>query len=189
MPNKNFILASGSPRRQQFFKDFGIPFTICVKEVNEVYPPHLQAHEITTYLAELKASVFTDLNENDVVITSDTLVWHQNKALGKPKDTTEAFAMLQALANNTHQVITSVCFKTLAKTETIYEVTEVTFGALTPEMINYYIKNYNPLDKAGAYGIQEWIGEVGIVKINGSYTNVVGLPVSRVYQFIHENYL
>ena len=187
MPNKNFILASGSPRRQQFFKDLGIPFSICVKEVNEIYPEHLQAQEITNYLAELKAAAFHDLAENDVVITSDTLVWHNNKALGKPKNEEEAFNMLSSLANNTHQVITSVCFKTKDKIETIFEVTHVTFGNLTPEMINYYLTNYKPFDKAGSYGIQEWIGEVGIEKIEGSYTNVVGLPVSRVYEYINKN--
>jgi len=189
MQNKNFILASGSPRRQQFFKDLGIPFTICVKEVNEIYPENLQAHEITNYLALLKASVFTDLNANDVVITSDTIVWHNQVALGKPKTQTEAVGMLKSLANQTHQVITSVCFKTNEKTELIFDVTEVTFGTLTNAMIEYYVSTYNPLDKAGAYGIQEWIGEVGIEKINGSYTNVVGLPVSKVYQFIHTNFL
>jgi len=189
MPNKNFILASGSPRRQQFFKTLGIPFTILVKEVDEIYPTHLKAQEITNFLAQLKADAFTNLNDNDVVITSDTIVWHNKQALGKPKDKNDAFAMLQSLANNTHEVITSVCFKTNSKTEIIYDITSVTFGNLTSEMIQYYITNYNPLDKAGAYGIQEWIGEVGIEKIEGSYTNVVGLPVAKVYEYINKNFL
>ena len=148
----------------------------------------LKEEKITNYLAELKASAFTDIDENDVIITSDTLVWHQNKALGKPKNETEAFEMLKELSGNTHKVITSVCFKSNDKIETIFDVTEVTFSTLTDQMIHFYIKNFNPLDKAGAYGIQDWIGEVGITKINGSYTNVVGLPVAKVYKYLNDNF-
>jgi len=182
LQHKRIILASGSPRRQQFLRELDIDFTIQIKEVEEVYPNHLQASEITIFLAELKANAFDLLEENEILITSDTIVWHENKALGKPKDAQDAFDMLQSLSGKTHEVITSVCFKTKTSLETISETTKVTFNSLSDEAIRYYIATYKPFDKAGSYGIQEWIGLVGIVKIEGSYTNVVGLPVDKVYQ-------
>lgn len=191
LQHKRIILASGSPRRQQFLRELDIDFTIQIKEVEEIYPNHLQASEITEFLAELKANAFNLLGENEVLITSDTIVWHENKALGKPKDAQDAFEMLQSLSGKTHEVITSVCFKTKNSLETITETTKVTFNSLSDEAIQYYISTYKPFDKAGSYGIQEWIGLVGIAKIEGSYTNVVGLPVEKVYQkLIHyaENY-
>jgi septum formation protein len=179
------ILASGSPRRQQFFKDFDLTFEIRLKEIEEVYPDHLKAEEITNYLAELKAKAFEgELADNEILITSDTLVWLNGKALGKPKDYDDAFQILKSLSNQTHEVITSVCFKTNAKTETIFEVTKVSFRELTDDSIRYYLDNYKPFDKAGAYGIQEWIGLIGIYKIDGSYTNVVGLPTEKVYTYL-----
>ena len=186
LQHKNIILASGSPRRQQYFKELDIDFSIQLKEIEEVYPNHLKAEEITNFLAELKASAFNDLNEKDVLITSDTIVWHENKALGKPKDYQDAFAMLQSMSGKTHEVISSVCFKTNAKTETIFEVTKVTFKKLSDEAITYYLDNYKPFDKAGSYGIQEWIGLIGISKIEGSYANVVGMPVDKVYDKLVE---
>jgi septum formation protein len=182
LQHKNIILASGSPRRQQFFKDLDLNFTIDVKEVEEIFPDDLQAEEITTFLAVLKSSVFKNLQENDILITSDTIVWHEGKALGKPKDYNDAFAMLQSLSGKTHQVITSVCFKTKNTIDTISENTKVTFNTLTNEQISYYLDNYKPFDKAGSYGIQEWIGLIAIAKIEGSYTNVVGLPTDAVYK-------
>lgn len=175
------ILASGSPRRQQFFKEMDIPFSIQLKEIKEIYPNTLKAEEITNYLAELKANAFEELKENDIVITSDTIVWHEEKALGKPKNYKDAFQMLQSMSGKTHEVITSVCFKTKNKVETIYEVTKVTFKTLLDAEISYYLDNYKPFDKAGSYGIQEWIGLIGISKIEGSYTNVVGMPVEKIY--------
>lgn len=186
LKHKNIILASGSPRRQQYFKELDLDFTIQLKEVEEVYPNHLKAEEITNYLAELKAAAFEHLNENDILITSDTIVWHEGKALGKPKDYQDAFQMLKSMSNKTHEVITSVCFKTNAKTETIFEVTKVTFKAISDEAITYYLDNYKPFDKAGSYGIQEWIGLVAISKIEGSYANVVGMPVDKVYDKLIE---
>ncbi|MEQ3662727.1 MAG: Maf family protein, partial [Flavobacterium sp.] len=135
LQHKNIILASGSPRRQQYFKELDIDFTIQLKEVEEVYPNHLKAEEITNFLAELKAAAFTNLNENDILITSDTIVWHEGKALGKPKDYQDAFEMLQSMSGKTHEVITSVNFKTNAKTETIFEVTKVTFKEISDEAI------------------------------------------------------
>ena len=180
------ILASSSPRRQQFFKDLDLDFEIRLKDIEEIYPEHLQGVEITNYLALLKANAFEgEVNQNEILVTSDTIVWLNNKALGKPKNYDDAFAILKSLSNETHEVITSVCFKTNETTETIFDVTKVTFNMLTDESIRYYIDSYKPFDKAGAYGIQEWIGLVGITKIDGSYTNVVGLPTEKVYQYLN----
>ena len=179
----NIILASGSPRRQQFFKEMDLHYTIRLKEIEEIYPAHLQAEEITNFLAELKASAFeNELKENDVLVTSDTIVWLNGKALGKPKDYDDAFKMLQQLANQTHEVITSVCLKSIDKTDVFHSVTKVTFANLSDEAITYYLNNYQPFDKAGSYGIQDWIGLIGISKIEGSYTNVVGLPTEMLFQ-------
>ncbi|MFC5683912.1 Maf-like protein [Flavobacterium sp. MAHUQ-51] len=180
------ILASGSPRRQQFFKDLDLDFEIRLKEIEEIYPAELKREAITNYLAALKAAAFEgDLKDNEVLVTSDTLVWHNEKALGKPKDKQDAFAILKSLSNATHEVITSVCFKTNTKTDVIYEITKVTFNELSDDAIAYYIENYQPFDKAGAYGIQEWIGFIGVAKIEGSYANVIGLPVDKVYQYFN----
>jgi len=179
------ILASGSPRRQQFFKDLELDFEIRLKEIEEIFPQELKAEEITNYLAELKASAFEgELNDNEILITSDTIVWHNDKALGKPKDAQDAFEILKSLSNATHEVITSVCFKTNIGAYVIHEVTQVTFNKLSDEAIRYYIENYRPFDKAGAYGIQEWIGFVGVSKIEGSYANVMGMPTDKVYEYL-----
>lgn len=187
LPNKKIILASGSPRRQQYCKELGLDFSIQLKEVEEIYPEHLKHHQITDFLAELKANAFeNELAENEILITSDTIVWHENKALGKPKDYEEAFKMIQSMCGKTHEVITSVCLKTKLKSEVFHSITKVTFVNLTKEEIDYYITNYKPFDKAGAYGIQEWIGLVGISKIEGSYPNVVGLPVDKLYEKLKE---
>lgn len=178
----HLILASGSPRRQQFFKELGLDFEIRLKEIEEIYPTHLQAAEITDYLAELKANAFSDeLKANDILVTSDTIVWHHNECLGKPKDYPDAFQMLQKLSGSTHQVITSVCLKTSQKSETFHAITKVTFKPLSDDEIRYYLDHYQPFDKAGSYAIQEWIGYIGITKIEGSYTNVVGMPMQLVY--------
>jgi septum formation protein len=179
-----FILASGSPRRQQFFKDLELDFEIRLKEIEEVYPIGLQAEEITVFLSKLKAAAFDNLIDNEILITSDTIVWHQNKALGKPKNESEAKQMLQSLSNCTHEVITSVCFKSNQKTDVITEKTRVTFSNLTDEMIDFYIKKFKPYDKAGSYGIQEWIGFVGVSKIEGTFANVMGLPVDKVFEYL-----
>ena len=184
LKNYHIILASGSPRRQQFFKDMHLDFEVRLKDVEEIYPPHLQASEITDFLAVLKADAFEDnLNENDILVTSDTIVWHNKKALGKPKDYDDAFQILKALSNSTHEVFTSVCIKNNGKAEIINDVTRVTFSTLSDDAIAYYLENFKPYDKAGAYGIQEWIGVIGISKIEGSYSNVVGLPVQKVYEY------
>ena len=177
------ILASGSPRRQQFLKELDVDFEIQLKDIEEIYPEHLQAEEITNFLAKLKASAFAlDLDDNDILITSDTIVWLNNKALGKPKDYDDAFEILTEMSGSTHKVITSVCLKTIDKEVVFYEETLVTFTALSSDEIKYYLNNYKPFDKAGSYGIQEWIGLVAIEKIEGSYANVVGLPTHRLYE-------
>jgi septum formation protein len=179
------ILASGSPRRQQFFRDLDLDFEIRLKETEEVYSSNLIEEDITNYLAVLKGDAFEgELLDNEILITSDTIVWHENKALGKPKDYEDAFLMLQSLSNKTHKVITSVCFKTKDKTEVISETTLVTFHPLSDEQIKYYLDHYRPFDKAGSYGIQEWIGFVGVAKIEGSYPNVMGLPIDKVFQYL-----
>ncbi|WP_010229398.1 Maf family nucleotide pyrophosphatase [Gillisia marina] len=187
LKNHRIILASGSPRRHQFLKDLKIPFIIDVKKINEIYPENLKSSDITDYLSELKAEVFIhELRKEDILITSDTIVWHENEALGKPETTTQAKEMLQSMSGKTHEVITSVTFTTSEKQKTVNASTLVTFKDLTEEEIDYYILNYHPLDKAGAYGIQEWIGLIGITKIEGSYFNVVGLPTHLVYDTLLE---
>ena len=182
LTNYNVILASGSPRRQQFFKDLEIDFSIQLKEIEEIYPENLKGVAITDYLSNLKSDAFSTLNDNDLLITSDTIVWLEGKALGKPKDAKDAFTMLRAMSGKKHEVITSVCLKSTSFQKIINDITIVTFKELSDDEIHYYINNYKPFDKAGAYGIQEWLGFIGIEKIEGSYFNVVGLPVHKLYK-------
>jgi septum formation protein len=177
------ILASASPRRHQFFKEMELDFEVRLKSVEEIYPSELKAAEISDYLAKLKAEVFKkDLVENDILITSDTVVWHNNESLAKAEDDFEAEIMLKKLSGDWHQVITSVCFTTIERQIVLNSITQVKFKNLTPEEIRFYIEKFTPFDKAGAYGIQEWIGLIGIEEIKGSYTNVVGLPTQLVYE-------
>lgn len=183
----NLILASGSPRRQQFFKDLGLDFQIILKPVKEEYPNRLKHFEISNYLAQLKSFPFeNDLHDKDILITSDTIVWHNDKALGKPRTHDEAFQMLHSLSGETHEVITSVCIKTKISQKTVHAITKVTFKTLSDAEIWHYINNFSPMDKAGAYGIQEWFGYIAVTKIEGSYFNVMGLPVHLVYQALEE---
>ena len=182
----NVILASGSPRRQNFFKELGLDFEIRLKPVKEEYPPTLRHFEITNYLAQLKSLPFEgELKDNDILITSDTIVWHNDNALGKPRNPEEAFSMIQSLSGNTHEVITSVCIKTKDFQKTVYGTTKVTIKALSKEEIDYYIETFNPYDKAGAYGIQEWFGYIAVTHIEGSYFNVMGLPTHLVYKTLN----
>lgn len=178
----NVILASGSPRRQNFFNQLDIPFTIDVREVDEVYPAHLKQAEITDYLANLKSEAFPDLKENDLLITSDTIVWFEGKAMGKPKDTNEAFEMLKSMSGKKHYVYTSVSIKSKNFQRIFNEETAVEFDELSDEEIKYYLETYQPYDKAGSYGIQDWIGMIGVTKLEGSYFNVMGLPVHKLYK-------
>ncbi|MRT94007.1 Maf-like protein [Ancylomarina sp. 16SWW S1-10-2] len=177
------ILASQSPRRHQMLKELGLDFKIQTKDVEEVYPDHLKGEEIPIYLAKLKAEAFVlDMNEKELVITADTIVCVDDMVLGKPKDRDDAVNMLKTLSGRSHQVISGVCLKSKNKEVSFSTTTHVHFKKLSLEEIDYYIDNYKPFDKAGAYGIQEWIGFVGIDGIEGSYFNVVGLPIQRLYQ-------
>lgn len=186
LKNYKIILASGSPRRQQFFKDLDLDFEIRIREIDEVYPENLVKQEITNYLAELKSKAFDgEIAENEIIITSDTLVWLDGKILSKPANYQDAFDILKSISNKTHHVFTSVCFAINETKTTIFDETKVTFKELTDLEIHYYLENYKPFDKAGAYGIQEWIGLIGIIKIEGSYSNVVGLPTEKVYEFLN----
>lgn len=183
LQNHRIILASASPRRQQFFTEMGIPFEVHKLAVEEIHPGHLQGKEISDYLAKLKALPFKGkLLANDILITSDTVVWHRDTSLAKPGDQQEALEMLRTLSDDWHQVITSVCFTTPLDQKTVSQSTRVRFRQLKDAEIRYYIDHYRPFDKAGGYGIQEWIGLVGIEEIQGSYSNVVGLPTHLVYE-------
>jgi|TARA_B110000967_G_scaffold55343_1_gene56746 septum formation protein len=182
LKDKHLILGSSSPRRQALIKGLGLDVEIRIKAVKEEYPDRLRHFEISDYLAQLKSIPFEDtLAPNDILMTSDTIVWFENKALGKPKDNNEAFEMLKSLSDHTHEVITSVCFKSLGKQKTINSITKVTFKALSDSEINYYINNFSVLDKAGSYGVQDWIGQVAVTKIEGSYFNVMGFPMDMIY--------
>jgi len=186
----SIILASGSPRRQQFFMDLKIPFSVKLFDVEEIYDLKLKREKITNFLSELKAKPFESIiTENELVITSDTIVWFQDKALGKPKDKEESFQMLRSLSGHSHEVISSISFKTKKSTHTIHDVTKVYFKEFTDEEINFYIDTYKPFDKAGSYGIQEWLGYIGVEKIEGIYSNVMGLPLPKLYDFLKNKVL
>ena len=180
------ILASGSPRRQAFFKELDLDFEIQVKEIDESYPLDMKRLEITDFISQTKASVFSSLKENEILITSDTIVWLEEEAIGKPKNLDEAKQMLQKLSGKMHEVITSVCFTSNQFQKTVNDTTKVWFKTLSEDEIDYYIKTYQPFDKAGSYGIQEWIGYIGIEKIEGCYFNVMGLPVRLVYKTLSD---
>jgi septum formation protein len=182
LSNYNLILASGSPRRQHFFKELDVPFTIVIKEVNEIYPDHLKGVQITDYLADLKSKRFNNLQINDLLITSDTIVWFEEKAIGKPINKNDAFNMLKKMSGKEHDVYTSVSIKGKTFQKIFNDKTSVEFEEFTNEEINYYLTKFAPFDKAGSYGIQDWIGLIGVKKITGSYFNVMGLPVHKLYK-------
>mgnify|MGYP000500029201 FL=1 len=182
LSNYNLILASGSPRRQHFFKELDVPFTIVIKEVNEIYPDHLKGVQITDYLADLKSKRFNNLQTNDLLITSDTIVWFEEKAIGKPINKNDAFNMLKKMSGKEHDVYTSVSIKGKTFQKIFNDKTSVEFEEFTNEEINYYLTKFAPFDKAGSYGIQDWIGLIGVKKITGSYFNVMGLPVHKLYK-------
>ncbi|MCH4823290.1 Maf-like protein [Gramella lutea] len=184
--NHEIILASGSPRRHKFFQELEIPVTIDVRPIDEVYPENLKKEDITNYLAVLKAKAFKNLETNQILITSDTIVYNDGKALGKPSDHAQAVSMIKSLSGKEHDVITSVCFTTSNSQKVLNYTTKVFFTELSDEEIDYYVTNYKPFDKAGGYAIQEWIGLIGIEKIEGSYFNVVGLPTQMVYKTLRE---
>jgi len=184
---KKLVLGSQSPRRKAFLESLNLTFSTRSSSVEENYPPDLVAEEIAIYLAELKFEALEPtLQEDELLITSDTVVWNNNASLEKAENKEEAIRMLKALSNNKHQVITAVCIGDANKRWTSYEVTEVHFRALKEEEIEYYVDHYQPFDKAGAYGIQEWIGLIGITHISGNYPAVVGLPTALLYQGLIE---
>ena len=179
----NLILASKSPRRQYLLKELGLDFTVHTKEVDESFPENLRAKEIPLYLCKKKADAFDEeLTVNTIVITADTIVWIDNQVLNKPENFDDAVRMLKLLSGKKHEVYTGVCLKSKHKTKTFYALTSVYFKELSQEEIEYYINNFNPYDKAGAYGAQEWIGYIAVEKIEGSYFNVMGLPVRELYE-------
>lgn len=177
------ILASGSPRRHQLMRDAGFDFEVRLKSTEEIYPDTLPAERIPEFLSCLKAAAFKDeLKENELLITADTIVCLGAKVLGKPQDREGAVEMLRQLSGRRHKVVTGVCLTTSRKQQTFSAFTDVYFKELTEEEIVYYIDHYKPFDKAGAYGIQEWIGYIGIERIDGSFYNVMGLPVQKLYE-------
>lgn len=176
------ILASKSPRRQELLRLMDVDFRIVLKDVDESYPDGLTPEEIAVYIAEKKAKAFDEEINDEIVLTADTIVAIDGKILGKPENTDHAAEMLSLLSGKVHRVVTGVCLLYKHKYNLFHDVSEVFFRKLTEQEIRSYVDKYQPLDKAGAYGIQEWIGLIGIQRINGSYTNVVGLPTEKLYQ-------
>jgi septum formation protein len=185
LKDKKIILGSGSPRRRFFLEELGLDFEIRLKEVEEYYPDTLVGTEITDYLSKLKAAPFLqELRDDEILITADTIVWLNGKAIGKPENAADAKEMLSKLSGNVHEVISTIAITTNKQTSLINETTKVRFKTLTNDEINYYIDKFKPFDKAGSYGIQEWIGYIGIERIEGSYFNVMGFPVQKFYELL-----
>lgn len=188
---KKIILASGSPRRQELLKGLDLDFEILLKKgVNENFPDTLRGGEIPLYLSQLKARAYNDvLTPDTILLTADTIVWLDGRVLGKPKDLEDAKRMITMLSGRTHEVFTGVTLTTLSPAnerieDSFVAESKVTFNSLTPSQIDYYVNTYKPLDKAGAYGVQEWIGYVGVKRIEGSFYNIMGLPVAMLYQHL-----
>ncbi|WP_075351414.1 Maf family nucleotide pyrophosphatase [Algoriphagus marinus] len=183
LKDKKIILASNSPRRQELLRGLEVDFEIRLSPVDEIVPPDLKAEYVAAYLSKLKSDAFGDqLGDNEILITSDTVVLENNHVLGKPKTEQEAFDMLKSLSGATHKVMTAVTLRSKSKMITMEDETLVTFRFLEEDEIWHYIKVYKPFDKAGAYGIQEWIGFMGVTKIEGSYFNVMGFPLHLIYE-------
>ena len=184
----NIILGSQSPRRRELMKGLDIPFTAITIDADESYPKDLQGGDIPLYISRAKARAYASkLTEEDLLITSDTIVWLDGEMLGKPHSEAEAKQMLGRLSGHTHQVFTAVCFTTLHRQDTLVDSSDVTFRELTAEEIDYYVEHYRPMDKAGSYAIQEWIGYVGITRIEGSQYTVMGFPIEQVYMYLKEH--
>jgi septum formation protein len=178
------ILASASPRRQQLLREMGLEFTVKVKPVDESFPEELTREKVALFLCEKKSDAFHDdeIGDNEVIITADTVVCLEDEILNKPADRREAVGMLEKLSGRRHEVITAICLRNIGKRKSFFVSTTVYFKSLSREEIVFYVDRYQPYDKAGSYGIQEWIGYTGIEKIQGSYFNVVGLPTARLYE-------
>jgi len=188
----NIILGSGSSRRRELLGMTGINFSVISIPVDESFPDSLKGSEISEYIVKNKSDAFNkSIKKNEIIITADTLVWFENKCLGKPKDKDEAKYMLKLFAGKSHDVITSVGFLTMNNFKILTESTSVTYKNLTHSEIDYYVENVNPIDKAGSYGIQDWIGMIGVEYVNGSYTSVLGLPVpqttNEIIKIVNEN--
>lgn len=183
LKDKELVLASASPRRKWLIEELGVPFSVQPKNVEEIYPDNLKAQEIPLFLSKLKADAFSEEElAGKIVLTADTIVWLDGAELQKPTDLAEAKRMIGLLSGSTHEVYTSITIRTSEQTISDYDKTQVQFRVLTEAEIDFYVEKYKPLDKAGAYGIQEWIGYVGIEKIEGCYFNVMGLPLRKVYK-------
>ena len=184
------ILASNSPRRKELLAGLGVPFEVRVlQDIDEHYPENLPVNEVARYIAKEKADAYRRIvTADELSITADTVVIVGDEILGKPMDEADAVRMLRLLSGRTHQVTTGVCLLTAEKERCFDVTTDVTFKTLTDEEIHYYVNRYRPFDKAGAYGIQEWIGYIGVTGLNGSYYNVMGLPVQRIYQELTKHY-
>lgn len=180
------LLASQSPRRKELLSSLGFDFEVVKIDCEEILPGNIKIGEAAAYLSELKANAFRNLLEGEVLLTADTVVANDNKFLGKPKDENEAKEILQSLSGKTHQVYTGITIKTLDKTITETDVANVEFDEVSDEEIDFYIKNYKPFDKAGSYGVQEWLGMSKIKKINGSFYTIMGLPTHLVYKILKE---
>lgn len=180
------LLASQSPRRKELLSSLGFDFEVVKIDCEEILPDHIKIEEAAAYLSELKANAFRTLQKDEVLLTADTVVAYENQFLGKPKDEMEAREMLQSLSGKIHQVYTGITIKTLDKTITETDVADVEFDEITSEEIDFYIKNYKPFDKAGSYGIQEWLGMAKIKNINGSFYTIMGLPTHLVYKILKE---
>ncbi|MBC6611539.1 septum formation protein Maf [Hymenobacter sp. BT507] len=188
MPITHLLLASNSPRRRQLLTELGLPYEIRLKEVDEEFPPHLRRAEVAEFLAARKAAAYREeLAANEVILTADTIVCLDEDVLNKPADAAEAIQMLTRLQGRTHDVFTGVCLLTSDGRQVVFsDQTRVTFRPLSLAEIEFYVKKYQPLDKAGAYGAQDWIGMVGVTRLEGSYFNVMGLPVHRVWEELEQ---
>lgn len=185
LKNKRLILSSQSPRRKELLAAMDLEFEIIVRPVEESYPPVLKPTEVAEHIALAKAEVFKkDLKPNQIIITGDTIVAIDGLILGKPKDEAEAKFMLNKLSGKKHLVVSSICLLTSSEIQVRSDTAIVHFKKLSPEEIDFYIKNYQPYDKAGAYGIQEWLGHIGITKLEGSYNTVMGLPTHLLYNLL-----
>lgn len=185
LKNYNIILGSQSPRRKQLLEGLGIDFSVKIQDVEEKFSNILNKCEIAVYLAELKACALENaMATNDLIITADTIVWLNGEVLGKPIHYEDAYQILTKLSGQKHEVITGVCIKTKTKSVSFHAITDVYFKTLSEQEIKYYLDNYKPYDKAGAYGVQEWIGYVAVERIDGSFYNVMGLPIQQLYEHL-----
>ena len=183
LKDTNIILASQSPRRKELLAGLGLQFSTISLDIDETFDRNeFKKEQITEYLSAKKAKAYTDIQPNDLIITSDTTVWVDDDSLEKASNREEAYEMIKKLSGKTHSVYTSVTIRSLEKEVTFSDETQVTFADLTDEEIYFYIDNYKPFDKAGAYGVQEWIGYIGVDNMNGSYFNVMGLPTHKIYK-------